>query len=121
MKNFIKFIFSNDKSILRIFQINEISKYSLSGKCIEFGANPIKEKNFFNHAKASNAECEYSNLSSNEKEIINIDITNKTDLPDNEYNNVLIFNVLEHLPEIKITLKEINRILKTKTYQNLQK
>ena len=113
MNSFIKFFLSNDKSILRIFQINEIMKCSLSGKSIEFGADSIKKKNFFNYAKGD-AVCEYSNLSSNDKEIINIDITKKINLLDHEYDNVLIFNVLEHLPQIKITLREINRILKNK-------
>ena len=39
MNNFIKIFFSNDKSILRIFRINKITKYSLSRKYIEFGEN----------------------------------------------------------------------------------
>ena len=33
-------------------------------------------------------------------------------IPTKKYNNVMLFNVLEHLPEYKLAFSEIYRILK---------
>jgi len=40
------------------------------------------------------------------------DLTKKLKIKSNKYNNILLFNVLEHLPEYRIALSQINRILK---------
>ena len=42
------------------------------------------------------------------------DLTKKLKIKSNKYNNILLFNVLEHLPEYRIALSQINRILKKK-------
>ena len=110
MINFIKLFFSN-RSILRIFQINEISKCYLSGNSIEFGAHEDKEKNFSFFAKGD-AKYQLSNINSDNKNILNFDLTKKINIENDTYENVLIFNVLEHLSNIEIPLKEIHRILK---------
>ena len=43
-----------------------------------------------------------------------MDLTKKLKIPTKKYNNVLLFNVLEHLPEYKLVFSEIYRILKMK-------
>ena len=58
--NYFNLIFLN-KSILRIFQIEEFEKEKMFGKCIEFGADSKIEKNFLktNH---NNYTSTFSNL-----------------------------------------------------------
>ena len=43
------------------------------------------------------------------------------DIENDTYENVLIFNVLEHLTNIEIPLKEIHRILKINGYREIGK
>ena len=55
----------------------------------------------------------YSNKISNKKcKIFYSDLTKKLKIPSRKYNNVLFFNVLEHLPEYKLAFSEIFRIIK---------
>lgn len=107
--NYFNLIFSN-KSILRILQIEEFRKERLFGECIEFGADSELAKNFLkiNHHKYNST---FSNLVSNKKKLIKINLEKKL-LHKKKYDNVVIFNVLEHLSDIKNALKNINLLLK---------
>ena len=106
--NYINLIFSN-KSILRILQIEEFKKERLLGQCIEFGANEKIEKNIL---KINQTLCKstFSNLNSKNKKIININLEKKI-FHKKKYDNVVIFNVLEHLSDLKNALKNINLLL----------
>lgn len=53
---------------------------------------------------------EYSNID------YNIDISNMTEIKDNEYDCLIAFDVLEHVPNHKTSIKEINRVLKKGGY-----
>ncbi len=107
-------LFLKNYSLLRIFQIIEINKLLLNGKTLEFGAHKKKERNFsfyINEKKKLN----YSNIFTDKKSnIFYADLTKKLKIKSNLYNNILIFNVLEHLNEHESTSKELNRILKKK-------
>ena len=72
--NYFNLIFLN-KSILRIFQIEEFEKEKMFGKCIEFGADSKIEKNFLkiNH---HNYTSTFSNLTK-KKNIIKINLEKK--------------------------------------------
>ena len=107
--NYINLIFSN-KSILRILQIEEFEKEKLLGQCIEFGANEKIEKNFLKTNQIL-YKSTFSNLNSKNKNIIKINLEKKI-LHKKKYDNVIIFNVLEHLSDIKNALKNINLLLK---------
>jgi len=107
--NYFKLFFSKN-SILRDFQNFEFNKQKINGKCIEFGASEYLEKNFLKDDKKITI-CHYSNFKIKSNKIINIDlekINNKTNI---KYDNVVIFNVLEHLHNTEIPLNNINRIL----------
>ena len=41
-----------------------------------------------------------------------VDLEKNIDLPDNSFDTVILFNVLEHIKNYKNLLSEINRILK---------
>ena len=101
-------------TLLRDLQINECTKIKVNGLSLEFGAIDRKNKTFSNFIRGQ-PKFEYSNIKPNKKlNIFYSDLTKKLKIKSNKYNNVLLFNVLEHLPEYRIALSQINRILKKK-------
>ena len=101
-------------TLLRDLQINECTKIKVNGLSLEFGAIDRKNKTFSNFIRGQ-SKFEYSNIKPNKKlNIFYSDLTKKLKIKSNKYNNVLLFNVLEHLPEYRIALSQINRILKKK-------
>ena len=101
-------------TLLRDLQINECTKIKVNGLSLEFGAIDRKNKTFSNFIRGQ-SKFEYSNIKPNKKlNIFYSDLTKKLKIKSNKYNNILLFNVLEHLPEYKIALSQINRILKKK-------
>ncbi len=101
-------------TLLRDLQINECTKIKVNGLSLEFGATDKKNKTFSNFIRG-HSKFEYSNIKPNKKlNIFYSDLTKKLKIKSNKYNNVLLFNVLEHLPEYRIALSQINRILKKK-------
>ncbi len=101
-------------TLLRDLQINECTKIKVNGLSLEFGATDKKNKTFSNFI-IGHSKFEYSNIKPNKKlNIFYSDLTKKLKIKSNKYNNILLFNVLEHLPEYRIALSQINRILKKK-------
>jgi len=101
-------------TLLRDLQINECTKIKVNGLSLEFGAIDRKNKTFSNFIRGQ-PKFEYSNIKPNKKlNIFYSDLTKKLKIKSNKYNNILLFNVLEHLPEYRIALSQINRILKKK-------
>tara|TARA_E500000178_G_scaffold344392_1_gene392594 strand:+ start:10951 stop:11598 length:648 start_codon:yes stop_codon:yes gene_type:complete len=107
--NYFNLIFSN-KSILRTFQIEIFKKFKLDGDVIEFGASEIINKNFCN-SKLKNYKITYSNINSPNKEYLNIDLQKKISL-EKKYDYVIIFNVLEHLLDPDLALRNLSIICK---------
>lgn len=109
--NYFKLFFSKN-SILRDFQNYEFNKEKIYGKCIEFGASENYKKNFLKYNKKIKI-CHFSNYKNNSKKIIVIDLEKKNKKTLNiRYDNAIIFNVLEHLNNVDIPLKNIKHILK---------
>ena len=101
-------------TLLRDLQINECTKIKVNGLSLEFGAIDRKNKTFSNFIRGQ-SKFEYSNIKPNKKlNIFYSNLTKKLKIKSNKYNNILLFNVLEHLPEYRIALSQINRILKKK-------
>ncbi len=99
-------------SPLRIYQIIECNNFILNGKSLEFGASVNFKKNFSNFFRGK-SKFNYSNLNNfQSKKIIPIDLTKKFKIKSNKYNNILVFNVFEHINDQTIAFKEINRILR---------
>ena len=112
--NYLKFLklILKKNSLLRALQIYECLNVALYGPSIEFGATNNKNKTFSNFVKGE-SRFHYSNKISNKKfKIFYSDLTKKLKIPSRKYNNVLLFNVLEHLPEYKLAFSEIFRIIK---------
>ena len=111
MMNYIKLLFSNN-SILRVLQKNEFKKYKLSGRCLEFGANHKIQRNFL-YKDSKEYKVFYSNIDNKNKSFIKIDLIKKL-VHKKKYKNIIIFNVLEHLSEVNIALKNLNLLLDSK-------
>ena len=99
-------------SLLRIYQIIESQKQILKGLSLEFGASKNIEQNFYIFFQGK-SKFEYSNLNNfSNKKIIPLDLRKKLKIKSNKYNNILIFNVLEHINDHSKSFKEIKRIIK---------
>ena len=107
--NYFNIIFSN-KSILRIFQLEIFKKFKINGNIIEFGASDEIEKNFCN-SKLKNCKISYSNINSSNKEFVNLDLQKKI-LIELKYDYIIIFNVLEHLLDPNLALRNLSKICK---------
>ena len=107
--NYFNIIFSN-KSILRIFQLEIFKKFKINGDIIEFGASDKIDKNFCN-SKFKNCKISYSNINPSNKEFLNIDLQKKI-LVDTKYDYIIIFNVLEHLLDPNLALRNLSKICK---------
>ena len=107
--NYFSLIFSN-KSILRIFQLEIFKKFKINGDIIEFGASDEIEKNFCN-SKLKNCKISYSNVNSSNKEFVNIDLQKKI-LIELKYDYIIVFNVLEHLLDPNLALRNLSKICK---------
>jgi SAM-dependent methyltransferase len=103
-------------SLLRILQIIETKKLFLKGKSLEFGASINYKKNFSYFVRGE-SKFHYSNINNNKDiNIIKIDLTKKFTIKSNIYNNILIYNVVEHLDNHLTTFEEISRILNKNGY-----
>lgn len=110
--NYFNLLFSNN-SILRILQKEKFKKIKLSGSCLEFGANQKLNRNFLT-SNSKNYNSIYSNIDNKNKNFIKIDLEKKTN-HKKKYDNIIIFNVLEHLSDINLPLKNLNFLLKKKS------
>ena len=108
---FLKLVLKNN-SLLRVLQIYECLNIDLQGISLEFGATSNRDKTFSNYVQGK-SKFHYSNKASNKKlKIYYSDLTKRLKIPTKKYDNVLLFNVLEHLPEYKFAFSEIYRIIK---------
>jgi len=97
-------------SLCRILQIWEIKNIKLHKKTIEFGASEIKEKNFcFHSIDYREKNSVFSNI--NHQNLLFIDLEKKIKIKS-KFDNVVLFNVLEHLTDYKIAISGIRKILK---------
>ena len=113
-KNYLKFfkLILGKNSLLRALQIYECLNINLSGISLELGAINDKNKTFSNYIKGK-SKFHYSNKITNKRSnTFYSDLTKKIKVSTKTYENVLLFNVLEHLPEYKMAFSEIYRILK---------
>lgn len=105
-------IFKN-YSLLRILQIIEVKKIDIKGRCVEFGAYEDLKKNFIYWIKNKKIKIYLTNLKK-KKKIIYSDLRKRINFKSNYFDNILIFNVLEHINKNDNAFKELKRILKKK-------
>ena len=110
---FFKLILKKN-SLLRALQIYECLNIKLYGISLEFGTENKSHKTFSNFVLGK-SKFHYTNKINNKKSnLFFSDLTRKLKIHSSKYDNVLFFNVLEHLPEYKLAFSEIFRIIKKK-------
>ena len=109
--NYINLLFSNH-SILRILQKDEFKNIKLKGSCLEFGANHNLSRNFL-IPNSKSYDSIYSNINTKNRNFIKINLEKKTN-HKKKYDNIIIFNVLEHLSDTNLPLKNLSFLLKKK-------
>jgi SAM-dependent methyltransferase len=111
IKDIFKLIYKN-KSPLRIFHNNFIKNVELKGKVIDLGSGT--HNSYLDFIKKKNISTIYfaDNKDINKPNFVKLDLEKNLEINDNEYDTVILFNVLEHISEYKNLLKEIFRILK---------
>ena len=107
--NYFNLLFSNN-SILRCLQIDEFRKFSFKGDCIEFGANEKLNRNFLKY-NSKKYKTTYSNIVKKKNNFLILNLEKKIK-HKKKYDNVVIFNVLEHLSDLDIPLKNLYQLLK---------
>ena len=107
---FLKFI-NKDYSPCRIYQILEFQKMNLNKKTIEFGVDSYNES-FTSFKKKNDKNSYFSNISNyNKKNYIKINLQKKNKIKK-KFDNIIIFNVLEHIYDERFAIKELKKILK---------
>ena len=109
--NYFKLIFSKN-IILRSLQLYEFKKIKLKGICLEFGANKEITRNFLN-PDAREYKTVFSNIEKKNKNFLYLDLQKKINHKF-KYDNIVIYNVLEHTYDMDISLANINSMLKKK-------
>ena len=107
--NYFNLLFSNN-SILRCLQLDEFRKFSFKGDCIEFGANEKLNRNFLKY-NSKKYKTTYSNIVNKKNNFLILNLEKKIK-HKKKYDNVVIFNVLEHLADLDIPLKNLYQLLK---------
>jgi SAM-dependent methyltransferase len=100
-----------NNSLCRILQLWEIKKFSLKGNILEIGSSKFSKNSFIKRLKIKkNQKCDFADKF--EKNSIKIDLEKKIKIKSNQYNNIICFNVLEHIFKTGNALNEIYRILR---------
>ena len=107
--NYFNLLFTNN-SILRCLQIEEFNKFSFKGDCIEFGANKKINRNFLQY-NSKKYKITYSNLVNKNNNFLILNLEKKIK-HKKKYDNLVIFNVLEHLANLDIPIENIYNLLK---------
>ena len=101
------------KSLCRILQNYYSKKIIIYGNIIEFGAIPGSDKNFSEiMKKKSIKKIFYSDKYLKNKNIIKADLNKKISIRKNYFDNVLLFNVMEHLVDNDNAVNQIQKIMK---------
>ena len=104
---------SQKKSLCRILQNYHSKRSNIYGNIIEFGAIPESNNNFSSlMKKKSIKKIFYSDKYFKNKNIIKADLNKKIDIQKNFFDNVLLFNVMEHLIDPENAKIQIRKILK---------
>ena len=107
--NYFNLIFSKN-SILRSLQSIEFKNIKLQGSCLELGANKDIYRNFLN-PNSKKYKTTFSNIEKKNKTFLYLDLQKKINY-NFKFDNIIIYNVLEHIYDIDISLKNINFLLK---------
>ena len=99
----------------RTLQKIEARKFKLYGNCLEIGNIEFNNKSFFNDFKLNKKKKIFFSdlIKIKRKNYFIFDLEKKNNLKK-KFDNIIIFNVLEHVYEIDQSFKELKKLLKPK-------
>lgn len=102
---------NNYKTPIRIFHNFFLKDKVITGKTIDLGAG--KHSSYLNFFEKKNVEILFADKIKNEKKkIFKVNLEKKIKFKNNQFDSVLLLNVLEHITNYKNLIKEIKRITK---------
>tara|TARA_B100001063_G_C16742046_1_gene545344 strand:- start:630 stop:1286 length:657 start_codon:yes stop_codon:yes gene_type:complete len=103
------------KSICRSLQEIECEKFFLENRSLEIGNNNLNKKSFFNFFKKKNNLQVFFGDTYNfkSKNYFKLDLEKKNSIKK-KFENILIFNVLEHVYDVDNAINELKKILNKK-------
>ena len=106
IKNLIK-----RNSPCRALQKIESEKFILSGDCLEVGNFDLDKKSFFNDFSLKSTKIFFCDLKKiKKKNYFSINLEKKNFIK-RKFDNIIIFNVLEHVFDIDNAFSELNKLL----------
>jgi len=110
IKEIIKLIFKK-KSPIRIFHNLFLKNIETNGVAIDLGSG--KHSSYLNYLKKKHNKIYFADkIYRNDENLINVDLEKKLNIPNEKFDTVLLFNVLEHINNYKNLIFEISRITK---------
>ena len=101
------------KSMNRILQEIFAKEIEIYGSVAEFGSYNSSSKSFINFLKKNKiSDISFYDKFPKDEKTIKEDLEKKLDIKNNSFDNIIIFNVLEHVYNVKNSLLELNRCLK---------
>jgi len=110
IKHSCKLLIKN-KSPIRIFHNYFLKKIKLKGYTIDLGCGT--HSSYFNFMKNKSTKVFFADKYKNKnKNHFQIDLEKKLKFKNNKFDNVILFNVLEHVTNYELLINEIFRITK---------
>ena len=112
--NFLKHIYSSFKknhSPIRLIHNYFLMEKKIQGSTIDLGAGEGSNISYYEFLDCKDAKIEKSDFFKSSD--VKIDLENKLYFEDQCFDNVILFNTLEHIENYKNLLSEIKRILRT--------
>jgi len=104
-----KLIFKN-KSPVRIFHNIFLKNIYINNKILDLGSG--NHSSYLHFLKKNNADIFFSDINiKDDKKFIQVDLEKNINIKDSSFDNILLFNVLEHIQNYQNLIKEIYRIL----------
>ncbi len=102
--------FKKKFSLIRLLHNFYLNQITITGKTIDLGAGDGSNLSYYDHVNITNAVIEKTDFFKNSDRELNLE--KELNLDNNSYDNVILFNTLEHIENYKNLINEIYRILK---------
>lgn len=110
LKHLTKLIYEN-KSPLRIFHNFFLKKIFINGKTIDLGSG--NHGSYYKFLNSQSAKIYFADQNKkNNNNHYQVDLEKKLDFNNEDFDTIILFNVIEHIENHQLLLSEINRILK---------
>ena len=97
----------------RALQKVEANKFKLNGKSLEIGNQYFNQKSFFNDFKIQNKDLFFADMKRfKSKNFINLNLEKKNNV-NIKFDNIVIFNVFEHIFDSQNAISELKKMVKT--------